>query len=142
MQEWLKDGIVISNGTHERFYNMGLERDIDCLISGNYEDNKNIEATIDKAKQIGGRTIVWFGRGTKSVPGVQNISSPDIKDIPKIYNRAKVFISASKEEGWGRPVAEAMACGVPKVINENGGNREIEVVPWSQIAKSFIKQIC
>lgn len=133
---------VIGNGTHERFYDMGLERDIDVLIVGNYEANKNIEETVNKAKQIGGRKIVWFGRSTQPMPEVQHLNSPYISEIPKIYNRAKVFISASKEEGWGRPVAEAMACGVPEVINENGGNKEIEVVSWESIAKSFTKQIC
>lgn len=86
--------------------------------------------------------IVWIGRSTYPIDGVENISSPSLDEIPRLYNRTKTFISASKEEGWGRPVAEAMACGVPEVINENGGNKEIEVVSWESIAKSFTKQIC
>lgn len=144
LQEWLGEGIIISNGTHERFYDMGLERDIDVLIEGNYESNKSIDDTIDEARRIGGATarIVWFGRRTTDKPGVLSISSPSLQEIPTIYNRAKVFVKKSHDEGWGRPVAEAMACGVPKVVNLSGGNREIEVVSWESIAKSFIKQIC
>ena len=150
--DWLQESgenviLTLGNGTHERFYDMGLERDMDVLICGNYEENKNIEESIDYAKRLtgGAGKIVWFGRytgGVDSYKGVEKIQSPDIKDIPSLYNRAKCFLSMSKSEGWGRPVAEAMACGVPKVVNLSGGNREIEVVPWSQIAKSFIKQIC
>lgn len=147
LQEWLGDGIIISNGTHSRFYDIGIERDIDVLICGNYEPNKRIPETLDKAKEQYAKEgypprIVWFGRHTVHGSEYESITNPSLDEIPRLYNRAKVFISASKDEGWGRPVAEAMACGVPKVINENGGNREIEVVPWSQIAKSFIKQIC
>lgn len=143
LQEWLGDGIIISNGTHSRFYDMGLERDIDVLFCGNWEENKNILETAGRAKELApGGKIVWFGRSTIPLEGVEVINNPSLDEIPILYNRAKCFLSMSKSEGWGRPVAEAMACGVPKVINENGGNREIEVVPWSQIAKSFIKQIC
>lgn len=140
LQDWLRDGIIIPNGTHERFYNMGLERDIDVLICGNDESNKNIDETIYQANKIGKR-VVWFGRSTRSSGTVETINAPSIQEIPYLYNRARCFLSKSKEEGWGRPVAEAMACGVPKIINENGGNREIEVVPWSQIANQLIKTL-
>lgn len=139
--DWIGTDIVIGNGTHERFYDMGLERDIDVLICGNYEPNKNIESTVEYAKRLG-QNVVWFGRQARAFDGVRSISRPAISDVPRLYNRAKTFLSMSKEEGWGRPVAEAMACGVPKIINENGGNREIEVVPWDQIAKKIITKLC
>lgn len=143
LQEWLGNGIIIGNGMHERFYDMGLERDIDCLIVGNYEENKNIEGTITRAKELVGESgrIVWMGRVVQNIQGVDVIGSPRLDEIPTVYNRSKMFISMSKSEGWGRPVAEALACKVPKIINENGGNREIEVVPWSKIANQFIKTI-
>jgi hypothetical protein len=138
--QWLADwigGEVIGNGTHERFYNMNLERDIDVLIEGNDETNKNIEETIKEAKKIG-KKIVWFGRQTKEIDGVVNISSPPLEKIPLLYNRAKVFLKMSKEEGWGRPVAEAKACGC-EVINLSGGNQDIEIVSWESIALKIIK---
>lgn len=135
--DWIGTDIVIGNGTHERFYDMGIERDIDVLICGNYEWNKAIDDTLTKAKSRG-KKIVWFGRQTVPKAGVEEISSPSIDEIVRLYNRAKCFISASRSEGWGRPVAEAMACGVPTVINENGGNREIEVVSWDIIAKKLV----
>lgn len=144
--DWIGTDIIIGNGTHERFYNMGLERDIDVLICGNYEPNKRIPETIDKAKAEYAKKgspprIVWFGRHTVYGSEYENITNPSLDEIPRLYNRAKYFLSMSKEEGWGRPVAEAMACGVPKIINENGGNREIEVVSWSQIANQLIKTL-
>ncbi|MFA6445734.1 MAG: glycosyltransferase [Candidatus Paceibacterota bacterium] len=145
--DWLKENgqesVVISNGTHERFYNMGIERDIDILLAGNYEDTKNIVATIERAKQIGaGKRIVWFGRHTVCGEEYENITNPSLDEIPRLYNRAKTFLSMSKDEGWGRPVAEAMACGVPNVVNLNGGNRDVGVVSWENIANKFIENIC
>lgn len=140
--DWIGTDIVLGNGTHERFYDMRLERDIDCLIIGNYEPNKNIEGAIERAKDMGCTNILWFGRSTVSIPGVDTISNPPITEIPRIYNRAKMVISVSREEGWGRPIAESMACGVPRVINENGGNRQIEIVSWESIANKLIEIIC
>jgi glycosyltransferase involved in cell wall biosynthesis len=141
LADWIGTDIVIGNGTHERFYDIGLERDIDVLIVGNYEPNKNIDETIREAKKLGNR-VAWMGRATTHFEGIARFESPKIEEIPKIYNRAKIFLSMSKDEGWGRPIAEAVACGVPRVINRNGGNREIEVVSWDLIANQLIQEIC
>lgn len=150
--DWLKENgqesIIIGNGTHERFYDMHLKRDIDVLICGNYEPNKNIEATIEKVFELRRHSdykIVWFGRNcggnSKKWEGVEVLEQPHVQEIPRLYNRAKVFLSMSKEEGWGRPIAEATACGC-KVINLNGGNKNIKVVKWEEIANQFIKEVC
>lgn len=147
VSEYIKKGldkktrcvIVLGNGTHERFYNMGMVRDIDVLICGNDESNKNIEETIANARDIASiedPRIVWFGRSTSGKHNIETITAPNIRDIPVIYNRAKVFLSMSKDEGWGRPVAEAQACGC-EVINKNGGNRTIEIVSWGNIANQL-----
>lgn len=42
----------------------------------------------------------------------------DEKDINTIYNSANIFVFPSLSEGFGLPVLEAMACGVP-VISSN-----------------------
>lgn len=137
--EYIGADVIIGNGTHERFKDLGLKRDIDVLIEGNDEDNKNIDETIREAKKLG-KKIVWFGRQTREVEGVENISNPSIEEIPILYNRAKVFLKKSKCEGWGRPIAEATACGC-KVINLSGGNKKIKVEPWSKIAKQLINYL-
>ena len=141
IKEWLESNgkevaVVIGNGTRDCFKNLNIERDIDVLLCGNYEDNKNIDETIREAKKIGNK-IVWFGRYTKQFEGVENISSPKLEDIPILYNRAKTFISMSKCEGFSRPIAEATACGF-EVLNYNGGNRDVEVVSWDTIGKELL----
>jgi glycosyltransferase involved in cell wall biosynthesis len=134
--KWIDCDIIIGNGTHQRFKDLKIERDIDILVEGNDEPNKNIGETIEVAKQIGNK-IVWFGRNTRRIDGVQSISSPSIEKIPELYNRSKTLLKMSGSEGWGRPVAEAMACGC-NVINGSGGNRDIKIVKWKKIAKQLL----
>lgn len=141
LRDWLGDGIIISNGTHERFYDQHIERDIDVLVTGNNEHVKNIDETLARAKRLGER-VVWFGRSVVPTAGIETVENPGLLEIPRLYNRAKCFLTMSRNEGWGRPVAEAMACGVPKIINENGGNRDIEVIKWEIVANKFIQIVC
>ena len=142
VSRWIADwigGTVIGNGTHKRFKNLNTKRDINILIEGNYEKNKNIDETIKKAKEMGGK-IVWFGRHTKRVDGVENISNPSLEEIPILYNRAKTLLKMSITEGWGRPIAEATACGC-KVINLSGGNQDVKTQLWQDIAKKLLKYL-
>ncbi len=47
------------------------------------------------------------------------------EDMPLFYNAADVFVTASKLEGFGFPVLEAMACGTPVVCSRAGSMPEI-----------------
>lgn len=49
---------------------------------------------------------------------------PDRPALRAIYNSAAIFLQASREEGWGLPASEAMACGCALVTYDNGGSRD------------------
>ena len=52
-------------------------------------------------------------------------------DMPTLYRSADCFVTATRGEGWGMPILEAMACGLPTIatnwssqtdfFNENNG---------------------
>ena len=98
--------------------------------------------TINKTQLV---LVGGVGYGYKKVEEVIN-SSPykkDIKilgyvnalDLPYIMNAAEVFVYPSLYEGFGLPVLEALACGVPVVagkgscLEEVGGDACIYVDP-------------
>jgi glycosyltransferase involved in cell wall biosynthesis len=58
---------------------------------------------------------------------VVSFNNPDQNDLCRIYSSATVFISASWKEGFGLPGLEAMACGVPVVTTDGGGNRDYAI---------------
>jgi glycosyltransferase involved in cell wall biosynthesis len=46
-------------------------------------------------------------------------------DLVRHYNEARLFVTSSVHEGFGLPLAEAMACGTPAVGTTIGAYREI-----------------
>lgn len=46
-------------------------------------------------------------------------------ELAELYRQGSVFIFPSVEDGFGMVVTEAMSCGVPVVISENTGARDV-----------------
>ena len=47
------------------------------------------------------------------------------EDMPKLYNSADVYIHTSEYEGFGLPILEAMACGLPVVASNKSAISEV-----------------
>jgi glycosyltransferase involved in cell wall biosynthesis len=61
-------------------------------------------------------------------PGMTFLKSPDQSVIvDEIYNRSRVFIMPSLQEGFGLPCIEAMACGCALVTTFNGGSKDYAI---------------
>lgn len=59
------------------------------------------------------------------------------EEVAAVLSAADVFVLATRAEGWANVFLEAMACGLPVVTTDVGGNREVvcrselgEVVPF------------
>lgn len=49
----------------------------------------------------------------------------DHDEIAPFFRNAKIFVYPSLYEGFGMPVAEAMACGVPTITSDSSSMREV-----------------
>ena len=49
----------------------------------------------------------------------------DAAQLASVYRRARVLIQPSESEGFGLPVAEAMACGTPVIASDIPALREV-----------------
>lgn len=47
------------------------------------------------------------------------------EDLPKLYRNATVFLTLSRYDGFGNPLAEAMACGAASISSKGGSLPEI-----------------
>lgn len=56
---------------------------------------------------------------------VQFLGAIDEEDQPYLYTRAELFVFPSLLEGFGLPVVEAMACGVPVVCSNSSSLPEV-----------------
>jgi glycosyltransferase involved in cell wall biosynthesis len=50
---------------------------------------------------------------------------PSLRQAREIYSRSQIWILGSREEGFGLPVLEAMACGCAVIATDCGGPRDL-----------------
>jgi len=62
-----------------------------------------------------------------SSPLVTFHGSLKFEDLLKTYQMADVFVLASVADGFGLVVAQAMACGLPVIVTENVGAKDIVI---------------
>ena len=77
-------------------------------------------------KRLPNVRLLAFGKSAPPISlrlerGSQFVFSPDQKQIPALYGACDVWLCSSKEEGFGLPVLEAMACRCPSVSTAVGG---------------------
>jgi glycosyltransferase involved in cell wall biosynthesis len=84
--------------------------DVDLYIVGDGEEKEMLEKL---AASLG------LGRRVRFLPPLQG------KKLVQMFSRAKILISASRNETFGLVLGEAMAAGTPVIADNSGGAREI-----------------
>ncbi len=79
-----------------------------------FDPNERIDAFLES-----------IGKSRRDVAPIIVLDRPlSLTDLPRLYAAADVYVSASRGEGWGRPMIEAMACRLPTVATRWSGNLE------------------
>jgi glycosyltransferase involved in cell wall biosynthesis len=106
------------------------------LFLANHEPKKNVAGVIkafaEFRKMVKGYKLVLAGRaawGPKSRKLIYDLAIEKdiihpgyipIADLLALYSLADIFLFPSLDEGFGIPILEAMACGVPVVCSDRG----------------------
>jgi glycosyltransferase involved in cell wall biosynthesis len=112
------------------------------LFVGNVKPHKNV-ATLLKAfsrlrqrypdlrlvfaggKCFGDQSLSLLARELRIVDYILDLGQIEGRELLGVYNAAEMLILPSYYEGFGFPVLEAMACGVPTVISNGGSLPEV-----------------
>ena len=101
------------------------------LLAAAVEERKNPLAAAAAARALG-RTLVVAGppRDERLVAELRRLGAEVRGFVPhdelvRLYQQAAAFVFPTRYEGFGLPVAEAMACGTPVVATPDAAVREV-----------------
>lgn len=108
------------------------------MYVGRISKDKNLDFLLDvfQALRAEGRTLNlvlvgdgpqmdYFRKKAEGLAGVILIGRQPHTSLPTIYTQADVFVFPSLTDTFGMAVLEAQACGVPAVVSNTGGPKEI-----------------
>jgi glycosyltransferase involved in cell wall biosynthesis len=156
-----RDRIVVTpNGVDPLFFEARARegpRPPYLLAVGNLEPRKNLPVLLEALRILrkDGRDLALFVAGRQAwshslplldlAPHVRLLGTVADDELASLYAGAACFVMPSLHEGFGLPLAEAMAAGVPAVASDIPALREVggETVRYAdpQDAEAFAKAI-
>lgn len=133
-----EDAKLIENGLNFKdfYYDKNLKKDensILMLYHSNEEVKRSKEAIkeIIKLKEEKGVNIKFSLFGVEKRPNfipewIEYYQKPEVGKLRELYNKAEIFISPSKIEGWPLPVAEALQCKTMVCVSDIPGHSHIK----------------
>jgi glycosyltransferase involved in cell wall biosynthesis len=112
-----------------KYFNLDLNKKYILYVASNlYHKRTDLAKMIfEKVKKCREDVRMIKAGYSEKLEGEGIISMGWIKeaDMPKLYNCADVYLHTSEYEGFGLPILEAMACGIPVVASNRASIPEV-----------------
>ncbi|HVE71252.1 MAG TPA: glycosyltransferase family 1 protein [Thermoanaerobaculia bacterium] len=121
--------VVTPNGIDTIFFERGeAATGRYFLYVGNDKPHKNVATLVESFRGIQGASLVLAGAEFARYRGAAGVTTEgfvSIERLAALYRGAIALVMPSLEEGFGLPVAEAMACGTPVIASDIPSLREV-----------------
>ena len=106
-------------------------KEYDIVMIGGWNYRKGVDLLVEACKELGLSLLHVGGIGDMSFPKFDkfvHVDPVDQKKLRQFYNKGKVFVLPSREEGMAMVQMQAIACGLPIVCSMHTGGRDIGVL--------------
>lgn len=121
--------VVTPNGVDRIFFEDGpAASGRYFLYVGNDKPHKNLPRLLEAFGQVNDAQLVLVGASFERYRGVAGVVTPgyvSVADLASLYRGALALVMPSLAEGFGLPVAEAMAAGTPVIAADIPALREV-----------------
>ncbi|URA09073.1 glycosyltransferase [Thermospira aquatica] len=136
-------------------HSFGIPEGVNLLYAGRISKDKNVDVLLEIYKKLSEKyeniNLIFVGDGpylkdlkhkAKSYERVFFLGKIRRDALPHVYSASDVFVFPSTTDTFGMVVLEAQACGVPALVTDEGGPKQIIlpeetgfVLPVSEVEK-------